>query len=147
MTHEEVAKKVGRSRVAVSNLLRLLALEEAVKQHLHTGQLAMGHGRALLPLPTEQQAIVAQDIIKKQLSVRQTEQLINNLQNINKDEKNKRISIGLYDELVETLEDIMIKKTRLVAGVKISQLKGKYHLTMQFNNLDELKQGLDDLLG
>jgi len=64
MTHEAVAEAVGRSRSAVSNLIRLLDLASEVKKYLDSGQLEMGHGRALLALPGDQQVVAAKTIIR-----------------------------------------------------------------------------------
>lgn len=80
LTHQAVADTIGRSRAAVTNLLRLLNLPEDVKRLLETGQLEMGHARALLTLDTSQQRSFAQKIIAEQLSVRETEQLIRDAQ-------------------------------------------------------------------
>jgi ParB family chromosome partitioning protein len=79
MTHIEVAKSIGRSRTTVSNLLRLLDLTHEVKMFIHSGQLEMGHARALLSLKAHQQIEVGQIIIKKSLSVRETEKLVQHL--------------------------------------------------------------------
>jgi ParB family chromosome partitioning protein len=76
LSHEEVAKRVGRSRVSVSNTLRLLKLPERVRQALGSGQISEGHARAILALPTVQAQLAAVDtVIKRDLSVRQTEEL------------------------------------------------------------------------
>lgn len=76
LSHEDVAKRVGKSRVAVTNTLRLLKLPERVRQALSSGQISEGHARALLALPTVQAQLAAVDtILKKNLSVRQTEEL------------------------------------------------------------------------
>jgi ParB family chromosome partitioning protein len=76
LSHEEVAKRVGKSRVAVSNTLRLLKLPERVRHALESGQISEGHARAILALPTVQAQLAAADtIIKRDLSVRQTEEL------------------------------------------------------------------------
>lgn len=80
MTHQEVAESVGRSRTAVTNLLRLLHLAESVQKMLVQGDLEMGHARALLALPIEQQAQAAQQVVEKSLSVRDTEALVKKLQ-------------------------------------------------------------------
>ena len=80
MTHQEVAESVGRSRTAVSNLLRLLNLAEPVQKLLTQGDLEMGHARALLALPLEKQWSVAQQVVEKSLSVRDTEALVKKLQ-------------------------------------------------------------------
>ncbi|MEN9985579.1 MAG: hypothetical protein RI925_1081 [Pseudomonadota bacterium] len=74
MTHEAVAAAVGRSRSAVSNLLRLLNLAEPVQALVNDGKLDMGHARALLTLPVMQQVSLAQDIAERGLSVRDAEQ-------------------------------------------------------------------------
>jgi ParB family chromosome partitioning protein len=80
LTHEEVARRVGKSRPAVSNTLRLLKLPATVRQGLASGKLSEGHARALLSLPNAQaQAAAAQTIVKRGLSVRQTEELVQRL--------------------------------------------------------------------
>ena len=75
LTHEQAAEAVGRSRSAVTNLLRLLALNPAVKTLLSDGKIDMAHARALLPLPTNKQHAAAKQIIAGKLSVRRTERL------------------------------------------------------------------------
>jgi ParB family chromosome partitioning protein len=147
MSHEQVAQAVGRSRTAVTNIMRLLNLTEEVKDYLLAGKLDMGHARALLSLADPQQIMVAQEVINKNFSVRQTEQLIKQLQNKSKIEKSSKTFIDQYDNLLDELEELLMKKTSLISGIKITPVKGKYQFSMQFNNLDELKQGIDDLLG
>ena len=80
LTQEEIAKKVGKSRVAVANILRLLQLPLSIQQLVTEGNLAMGHARALIPLPKESlQNQLAREIIKDDLSVRQTETKVRKL--------------------------------------------------------------------
>jgi ParB family transcriptional regulator, chromosome partitioning protein len=76
LTHEQAAKAVGRSRAAVSNLLRLLDLEPSVRALLSESALDMGHARALLGLPTEEQPAAALEVIDRVLNVRATEQMV-----------------------------------------------------------------------
>ena len=76
LTHEEAAQAVGRSRSATSNLLRLLNLPKPIQEFVYGGQLDMGHARALLPLDPVRQLALANQIIAKNLSVRQTEKLV-----------------------------------------------------------------------
>lgn len=76
LTHQEIATHIGRSRTAVTNLLRLLALEGEVREWLEKGQLEMGHGRALLALPSAAQLALARDIVASGLSVRETERRV-----------------------------------------------------------------------
>ena len=76
LTHQTAAEAVGRSRSAVSNLLRLLNLAKPVQDLLMSDRLDMGHARALLPLTQAQQSEAAHSIVQKQLSVRETEKLV-----------------------------------------------------------------------
>ena len=76
MTHQQAAESVGRSRTAVSNLLRILNLDPVVREHIENERIEMGHGRALLALPQEDQGGAAEVVIQRRLSVRQTEQLV-----------------------------------------------------------------------
>jgi ParB family transcriptional regulator, chromosome partitioning protein len=80
LSHEDISKRVAKSRVAVTNTLRLLRLPEAVRRSLTSGQLTEGHARALLALPTlHAQAAAADTVIRKGLNVRQTEELVRRL--------------------------------------------------------------------
>ena len=80
LTHQEIAEAVGRSRTAVSNLLRLLNLPASVQKYLQCGDIEMGHARTLLGLPETQQLRAAEHIVEKGLSVRETERYIRQLQ-------------------------------------------------------------------
>jgi ParB family chromosome partitioning protein len=73
LTHEDIAAAVGKSRVSISNLLRLLNLEVSVRLMLENGELEMGHARALLSLQNERQLAAAKEVVAKDLSVRDTE--------------------------------------------------------------------------
>jgi ParB family chromosome partitioning protein len=79
LTHNQVAESIGRSRASVTNLLRLLGLTPKVKEMINSGLLEMGHARALLGLTGNQQIEAAELIVKKSLSVRETEKLINRM--------------------------------------------------------------------
>ncbi|MSQ80960.1 MAG: ParB/RepB/Spo0J family partition protein [Candidatus Methylopumilus sp.] len=81
MTHESAADAVGKSRVTVSNLLRLLTLTQPVQDRLLAGKIDMGHARALIGLEGSQQVMLCEEIIQKNLSVREVEALVKNLQN------------------------------------------------------------------
>ena len=118
LTHDAAAKAVGRSRSAVSNLLRLITLAKPVQEYLLSGALEMGHARALLALPTAQQAGAAARVVNGQLSVRETERLVHALQGADKP-KAKRALRGhdadtarLEIELAEALG----AKVRIDAG-------------------------------
>ena len=79
MTHQQTAESVGRSRAAVTNLLRLLTLNGDVREMLELGKMDMGHARALLALTAKAQSEAARQVVDKGLSVRETEQLVRRL--------------------------------------------------------------------
>ncbi len=137
MTHEEVASAIGRSRSAVSNLLRLLNLDKRVKDMLQEGKLEMGHARALLSLAQPKQAEVARKIIKKGLTVRETETLV---KHSGKSPPLK--STVKIDANTLTLQNKLSAKlgTRVVIR---QQSKQKGALQIYYNTLDEL----DGILG
>jgi len=135
MTHQAAADAVGRSRAAVSNLLRLLELADEVKTLVESRQLEMGHARALLALPAaRQQAEVALLVAKKGLSVRETEALVRRLsrrQPPAAEPETRR------DPDIARLEQNLTDK--LGARVQLQQgAKGRGRLVIAYNSLDEL---------
>lgn len=133
MTHQQVADTVSRSRVSVSNLLRLQELKADVKELLGTRAIEMGHARALLGAASSEQSRLAKEVVKKALSVRATESLVRKSLNPSvkpvKPKKDPDIS-----KLEERLSEI------LGASVIIHQKpKGKGSLEIKYNNLDELE--------
>jgi len=138
MTHQTAADAVGRSRAAVSNLLRLLELADDVKQLVEQRQLEMGHARALLGLAAgRQQAEVAQLVAKKGLSVRETEALVRRLANPPPPAEPRR-----EDPNIRRLEqDLAGKLGAKVICQHTSSGRGK--LVINYNSLDEL----DGILG
>lgn len=132
LTHQQAADAVGRSRPATSNILRLLQLTAPVQDLLMTGQLDMGHARALLPIASGQQFGLAQRIVQKGLSVRETERLVQQLINPPKKSPEKNVDRDLL-RLQEELSD------GLGANVAIrTNKKGIGRLTIEFNGLDQL---------
>ena len=98
MTQEQAAQRVGKSRSAVANALRLLALSPALRQMVENGKLSAGHARALLPLSPALQEQAAATIIKNNLSVRQAEQLVKRLQSEPKLEKKPSPAVNYVAE-------------------------------------------------
>jgi ParB family transcriptional regulator, chromosome partitioning protein len=137
LTHQEVADAVGRSRAAVSNLLRLLELPAEVCELLEQRALEMGHARALLALTTRrQQAEVGALVAKKGLSVRETEALVRRLLTPPAAGPAGQDSAG-RDPNVERLEQELAEK--LGAQVAIQQgARGRGKLVVSYNSLDEL---------
>ena len=141
LTHQQTADAVGRSRVAVSNLLRLLSLAEPVKRMLEQGELEMGHARALLALEGEVQLKVAQHVAARGLSVRETERLVKHTL---EQPQGKSKSAPKQDPDIRRLElDLGDKLGAKVALQHGSQGKGK--LVISYNSLDELDGILDHI--
>lgn len=132
LTQQQVADAVGKSRVTITNLLRLMALPDEVKLLLERGDLEMGHARALLGLPAEQQTDAARQVVARGLTVRQTEALVRQWLNPRVDSADTRRDPNI-DQLQQDLAE------RLGAEVKIQHgAKGKGRLVISYNSLDEL---------
>ena len=114
MTHEEISQVIGRSRSAVSNLLRLLKLSDAVKALLENGEIEMGHARTLLPLPDELQIKLAQEVATRGLSVRQTEMLVR--QALNPNPKNIKKPSPQWLEMTESISKRLNSKAEIKPG-------------------------------
>jgi len=132
ITHQEAAEAVGRSRAAVSNLLRLLELTDVVKEFVKSAQLEMGHARALLALQEDAQIQAARIVVAKGLSVRETERLVKRLTSPPSKTTHKKV-----DPDIRRLEQDLSE--RLGAQVQLEeQGKGKGKLVIRYNSLDEL---------
>jgi ParB family chromosome partitioning protein len=137
LTHQEGADAIGRSRSSVSNLLRLLDLSDKVKPMLESRQLEMGHARALLSIPGKtQQFDAARQVVKKGLSVRETEQLVRRVLANQSDKKSKTTSTTPNADIRKLEVEISGK---LGAKVRIAHTKkGTGKLVINYNSLDEL---------
>ncbi|EGG92938.1 Chromosome (plasmid) partitioning protein ParB / Stage 0 sporulation protein J [gamma proteobacterium IMCC1989] len=134
LTHQQVAEAVGKSRTAVTNLLRLIALDEEVKKLLEHGDIEMGHARAMLSLTNDRQRIVASEVVAKSLSVRQAEALVRRtIEEINKPAEQKTF----HNPDLEKLEQGISEKVGVPVMLQHSA-KGKGKLVLKYNNLDEL---------
>ena len=140
LTHAQAADAVGRSRAAVSNLLRLLELAPEVGALVERRELEMGHARALLALPgRRQQAEVATLVAKKSLSVRETEALVRRMQQRGKEAEGQSAdqSPGAGDPDVHRLQQELAEKLGAKVLIQHSQA-GKGKLVVSYNSLDEL---------
>jgi ParB family chromosome partitioning protein len=135
ITHQEAAEAVGRSRAAVSNLLRLLELSDKVKPMLESRQLEMGHARALLAITNQAgQLEAAKQVVSKGLSVRATEALVRRMTSGGAKSKAKPAA---KDKDIQRLE--MDMSDKLGAKVRIDHTKkGSGKLIVSYNSLDEL---------
>lgn len=133
LTHADAAKAVGRSRTAVSNLLRLRELSSQVKEMVETGRIDMGHARALLSLPETDQIAAARQIVEQNLTVRGAEQLVRNWQ---QPAAKKPDSKPALDPDIARLQSDLSDK--LAAEVAIQDSKGKGKIVIKYHSLDEL---------
>jgi ParB family chromosome partitioning protein len=141
MTHDAAAQAVGRSRSAVTNLLRLLNLSKAVQDLLMQGKIEMGHARALLAVSGSRQAELAHQIISRNLSVREAEQLVGqgevtSRKTSRKQQRKDRDLQALEEELSEILGTTVTVKT--MRG-------GRGKLTIDYASLDQLDNVLQKL--
>jgi len=135
LTHQQTAESVGRSRAAVSNLLRLLELTEEVKAMVDEGELEMGHARALLALSGEQQIEAAKSVAKKGMSVRDTERLVKRLLQ-QKEVQKEKSGQGKNPDVVR-LEASLSEKLGAPISIQYNN-RGKGKLVIEYNSLDEL---------
>jgi ParB family chromosome partitioning protein len=140
LTHQQVADVIGKSRATVSNLLRLNQLDDAVKLLVEGRKLDMGHARALLVLEGEKQALVAHEVAKKHLTVRQTEQLVKKALEPETDKIQKSVVTDHALNLSERLGEMLQAKV----SVALSD-KGKGTITIRVDENQKLEEILQSL--
>lgn len=140
MTQEEAAQRVGKSRSAVTNALRLLGLTSSVRKLVEEGKLSAGHARALVPLSPSLQESAANAIVSGGLSVRQTEALVKRLSAEKKEAQAK--DPDEVDYLAEAQNEL---KARLCRGVKIVPGRKKGRIELEYYGVDDLNDLLDAL--
>lgn len=140
MTQEEAAQRVGKSRSAVTNALRLLGLTSSVRKLVEEGKLSAGHARALVPLSPSLQESAANAIVSGGLSVRQTEALVRRLSAEKKEAQAK--DPDEVDYLAEAQNEL---KARLCRGVKIVPGRKKGRIELEYYGVDDLNDLLDAL--
>ena len=140
MTQEEAAQRVGKSRSAVTNALRLLGLTPSVRKLVEEGKLSAGHARALVPLYPSLQESAANAIVSGGLSVRQTEALVKRLSAEKKEAQAK--DPDEVDYLAEAQNEL---KARLCRGVKIVPGRKKGRIELEYYGVDDLNDLLDAL--
>ena len=134
LTQQQVAEAVGKSRVTITNLLRLISLPEEIKTLLSHGDLEMGHARALLGLPAEQQVEGARHVVARALTVRQTEAMVRQWLST----KEKPVAVTKVDPDISRLEQRLAERLGSPVQIKHGQ-KGKGQLVIRYNSLDELQ--------
>jgi len=139
-TQDALAKKLGKERSTIANMLRLLKLPERVRLYLQDGRISVGHAKVLLSLDKEKQILdIAEKIIIKGLNVRQTEKLVASLKQPASSKKRDSSNIFIRD-----LEEKILKKTGLKNRIK--DVKGRGKLELYYNSPAELDALLDRIL-
>ncbi|ENO8811168.1 ParB/RepB/Spo0J family partition protein [Photobacterium damselae] len=139
LTHQQLAQAVGKSRTAVSNLLRLNQLATEVKHLVETKQIEMGHARALLALPTEQQLAIAKIVVSKALTVRETEALVK--KQLEPQVEAKKVT---KNPAVEAIENRLSEQFGTPVAIS-KQKNGKGKIVISFDQDHELQQILDKI--
>ena len=136
LTQSEASERIGRSRSAIANSIRLLALPEEIKEMLSAGELTAGHARALLPLESEKKIKeAAAQVVLKELSVRETEELVKNLLKEPKEAAKKNDMTAIY---IKKLEQDMSSSTGHRISIKHGAKKGK--LTIEYYGNEDLEK-------
>jgi len=141
LTHEQIARRVGRSRSSITNTLRLLELGSYAKEYLEAGYFDMGHARALLGLNDEQQLEVVNKIIDGKLNVRQTEQLVQRIKNPTTNAPT--LLPPAERELLEVWRQRLLPYTSQVR-VKMDT-KDKIKLTIECTSTDEAEMLINEI--
>ena len=141
LTHQQAGEAVGHSRTHVSNLLRLLELAPAVQGLVETGQLDMGHARALLPLPAAKQEELAEQIVARQLSVREVEALVARFTQ----PAPTQPAAKPRDADLEALERRLAERLGTPVSIRHGQ-RGKGQIVLKYGSLDELDALLSRLV-
>ncbi|ARK32919.1 ParB/RepB/Spo0J family partition protein [Halalkalibacter krulwichiae] len=137
VTQEQLAERVGKSRPHIANHLRLLNLPEVVQQFISDGNLSMGHGRALLGLKNKEKlAVLIEKIIKEKLSVREVEELVNQLNDrVSRETKRKKNALSPF---LKERQDVL--RTRLGTSVSIKPGKKKGKIEIDYFSEDDLER-------
>jgi ParB family transcriptional regulator, chromosome partitioning protein len=132
ITHEELSRKVFKSRTSITNTLRLLQLNSYVQQFLATDKISAGHAKVMLGLSTDEQKMVCDSIIGQKLSVRETEKLVKELKEKNSDKPKKIKETSNYD--IKPLKSLMSKLQENNLKVKVE----KNYFKIEFNSQEEI---------
>jgi ParB family chromosome partitioning protein len=145
LTQEQIASRTGKDRASIANFIRLLKLPEAVQNVMESGELSFGHGKVLLSLAgfPEHLERASREIIEKQLSVRQTEELIARLLNPQISEQQQEKPVRLLDPNVREAQRSL--ESSLGVKVEIQDRKGKGKIILKYGSLEDFDRIVDAL--
>lgn len=142
MTQDQVAKTIGKSRPAIANAIRLLSLNEKIKDFVATGRLSNGHARALIAVSDiEIRNKIAEEVIKENLNVRDTEKIVQRILKKPKKPKKKELSCELVD-IQDKLKNILGTKVKLVTGNKKGRIIIEYYSNEELERILEIMNRL-----
>lgn len=135
LTQEQLGKALSKSRSAITNMLRLLDLPEAVQEMIAAGSLTAGHARAILAVPDEEGRVrLAEKVVAERLSVRQTENLAPLFSGMNETRRTRAVAPQSFKQAARQL------RMRLDTNVKVRQVRGKNKIEIEFKDEDELER-------
>ena len=134
ITHEELSRKVFKSRTSITNTLRLLQLSSYVQQFLATDKISAGHAKVMIGLSSDEQKMVCDSVIGQKLSVRETEKLIKELKEKNSDKPKKDKITSTYD--INPLKNLMSKLQENDLKVKVE----KNYFKIEFNSQEDIEK-------
>ncbi len=139
LTQEAAAQRVGKSRAAIANAVRLLNLSDSIQTHVRQGRLSVGHAKVILGLnDAQQQTLVANRVIKESLSVRDTEAIVAQLQGVPPDKSPGKTTSKSREVHVTSLENRL--KEKLGTKVSLTYREGKGALTIKYFSDDDLER-------
>jgi len=143
LTQEDIAKRVGKDRSTVANLIRILKLPEEIRENVSRGTLSLGHARALLAIENPEELIEAgKVVIKKGYSVRDTEKFIKNL-SVKKSRAMNKLTARDGDTLINAIKERLQLKFGTKVSIKGNRKKGK--IEIEYFNQDDMNRILDNL--
>ena len=145
LSHDEIARRVGRAKSTITNTLRLLELDLDVQAALVDGRLSEGHARAIGGVPVEVQPAISRTVLDQQLSVRQTEELVRRVREPRGLTTSDGAITGRLDPDLERIEDDL--RRRLGTKVTLARSRKGGRITIEFYSDEELGQLYDRLIG
>jgi ParB family chromosome partitioning protein len=145
MTQEEVSATVGKSRPAIANSMRLLTLQEKIKEKLITGEISSGHARALLSVESNDLRLKAmEEVIKKEMSVRETERFVKQL-TTQKAKKKKKLPDAEYQAIEERFREVFGTRVRIMNNKKNGKILIEYYSSDELDRIISLVESIRNL--
>ncbi|EES89581.1 ParB/RepB/Spo0J family partition protein [Helicobacter canadensis] len=139
ITHEEVAKRLSKSRAQITNTLRLLDLENEVQKYIIENKISQGHAKILVTLPKEKQLMVADSIVGQKLSVHETEAIVRNIKGAKPMDASRKVSLNKKTISPQSQNELM-KICQMMQGNKLKANLRKNCFIVEFSNDEEVER-------